>query len=140
MQDLRNILSLPANWKTTFETLDGPEGEQNHYESTCTDGRSIELWLGPMPIDSTAPDQALTNYVDMVGFDDDDPEDYNPIEEWEFKGRKSYGFEVFCEDESLIRVICIEYRRKQLCVASVIAADGQSLEDTVALLAKSLKI
>lgn len=140
MKDIRNDLNLPDGWKTVFETVDGPEGDQLHAESVSADGRSIELWLGPMPIDSTAPDQALTNYVDMVGFDDDDPEDFNPIEQWEFKGRQAYGFEVYCDDESMIRVMCIEYRKKQLCVASVIASNEDAVADTVALLAKCFKI
>lgn len=140
MKEIKNILNLPDNWKTESESVIGPDGEQVHYESNCTDGRTIEIWLGPMPFDSTAPDQALTNYVDMVGFDDDDPEDFNPIEEWEFKGRQAYGFEVWCDDESMIRVMCMEYRKKQLCVASVIAADETALAQTVELLARSIRI
>lgn len=140
MKDIRNIVNLPEGWNTTVETVDGPEGEQIHIESASNDGRTVELWLGPMPVDSTAPDQALTNYVDMVGFDDDDPEDFNPIEQWEFKGRKAFGFEVYCDDESMIRVMCLEYRKKQLCVASVIAANENAIADTVAFLEKSIRI
>lgn len=134
-------LNLPEGWKSRVETVRGEFGTpQNHAWARSADG-SIEIDVneGEMPQDSTAQDQALTNYVDMVGFDDDDPEDYNPIEQWTFNNRKAYGFQVYCEGDSQLRVLCFEHKRGRLAVCSVEAPDEKSLDSAVMLLERSLR-
>lgn len=137
----RLTLKLPQEWKQNTETVPGPFGtEEQHAFASDPAGRvEIEVSEAEMPQDSTAPDQALTNYVDMVGFDEDDPEDYNPIQEWSFNNRKAFGFQVYCEDESQIRVMCQEHHRGRLAVISVQAPSDKDIEKAVSLLEKSLR-
>ncbi len=137
----RLTLNLPQEWKCKVETVPGPFGTEVQHASALelSSGVEVEVDEAEMPQDSTAPDQALTNYVDMVGFDEDDPEDYNPIEEWSFNNRKAYGFQVFCDDDSQIRVMCQEHHRGRLAVISVQAASDAGIENTVRLLEKTLR-
>ncbi|MCQ2083512.1 MAG: hypothetical protein MJY58_03335 [Bacteroidaceae bacterium] len=136
---IRLTLKLPQEWKQGIEIVPGPFGtEEQHAYASCGNVE-IEISEAEMPQDSTAPDQALTNYVDMVGFDDDDPEDFNPIQEWNFNNRHAYGFQVYCEDESQIRVMCLEHHRGRLAVISVQAPSEQEIDDVVSLLEKTLR-
>ncbi len=135
------FLRLPQDWKQGSENITGPFGtSERHVWAVSPDGKvEFDVSEGEMPQDSTAPDQALTNYVEMVGFDDDDPEDYNPILQWNFNNRKAYGFQVYCEDESQIRVMCQEHHRGRLAVISIQAPSASELEQAFLLLEKSLR-
>ena len=71
-------LRLPQGWVSDLETyLDESGVEITHLSSHLpndrkqTDEALIDVYVGPMPEDSTAADQALANYADTVGFDDD---------------------------------------------------------------------
>lgn len=134
-------LKFPDNWKRTVETVPGPFGtSENHIWAQSPDGKlEFDVAEGEMPLDSTAPDQALTNYVDMVGFDNDDPEDYNPIREWTFNNRKAYGFEAWTDDNTRIRVMCQEHHRGRLAVIGIQAASDLDMDKAVAELEKSLR-
>lgn len=126
-------IKLPEGWT-------GLTGEQ-HVEIEKQDGTaSVEITAGEMPAESAAPEQALINFIDMVGFDDDDPEDYSPIEQWTFNNRKAYGFDAYLEDESSIRVLCIEPRKGTLTVISIIGRTEQTVEETMKLLERILRI
>ena len=126
-------MKLPDGWK-------GQLGEQ-YVEIESLDGTaSVEVTVGDMPEDSAAPEQALINYIDMVGFDDDDPEDYSPIEKWDFNNRKAYGFDAYLEDESSIRVLCIEPKMGVLAVISIVGRSEQIVDETMHLLARILRI
>lgn len=132
-------LKLPQEWKQKVETLSGPFGTEEQHVQASDGVVEIEICEAEMPQDSTAPDQALTNYVDMVGFDDDDPEDFNPIREWNFNNRRAYGFQVWCDDESQIRVMCQEHHRGRLAVISIQAPSDAGIEEAAVLLEKSLR-
>ena len=126
-------IKLPDGWK-------GQVSEQ-YVEIESPDGTaSVEVTVGDMPEDSAAPEQALINYIDMVGFDDDDPEDYSPIEQWTFNNRKAYGFDAYLEDESSIRVLCIEPKKGVLAVISIVGKSEQIVEETMHLLERVLRI
>lgn len=135
------VLRLPQDWKQGCENITGPFGTSERHVWAVSPDCKVEFDVseGEMPQDSTAPDQALTNYVEMVGFDDDDPEDYNPILQWNFNNRKAYGFQVYCDDESQIRVMCQEHHRGRLAVISIQAPSDSELEQAFALLEKSLR-
>ena len=110
-------------------------------EAVSADGsQSVDITVGEMPAENTAADQAMTNFLDMVGFDEDDAEDYNPIEVWSFNNRKAYGFDAWLEDETPIRVMCIEPKRGILCVLNVNAPDMDCLESLLADLERRLRI
>lgn len=123
-------LTLPQQWVTE---------EQNgtHVRAVCG-VCEIEVTCGEMPADATAQDQAFDNFLEMVGFDSDDPEDYNPIFTVKFNNRSAYGFEAWVDDELMIRVLCLEYRKGQLCVLSVIAPQ-QMMDETAGQAERGLR-
>lgn len=138
---------LPSPWTSESETyLDESGTEITHLECHLPDDRRqtddgyIDIYVGEMPEDTTAADEALANYADIVGFDDDDPEDFDPITEWPFGGRKAYGFEALCEDDSPIRVMCFEPKKGVLCIMSIIAPSDGKLVELVTLVERTLRI
>lgn len=134
-------LHFPNDWKISYDTYIEEDGsESSHAEATKGEEASIEVFVGNMPEDNDAPDQALANYVEMVGFDKDDPEDFNPIMIWPFDKKKAYGFEALCEDDSPMRVVCIEIKQRILAVANIIGKDEASVEKAYETLARGLRV
>lgn len=131
-------ISLPEEWRCSVESYKDEDGsEVTHLEARLGkdigDG-TIEAYVGDMPEGDSAADQAITNYADMVGFDGD--EDFNPIEEWEFNGKKAYGFEALCEDDSPMRVLCVEIKQGILAIICVAAPDEAKLDEVFSLAAR----
>ncbi len=94
---------LPPAWTSegyTYEEVDG--ALITHMEcllprpGSDADEAQINLYVGDMPADTTAEDEAYANYAEIIGWDDDDDEDTSA--EWRFKGKKAYGFSGECED------------------------------------------
>ena len=139
-------LELPEGWEKEITTEKDPEGKKlTHMECHLpddvaqTDIAEIELWAGAMPSDTTAADEALANYADIVGFDDDDPEDFDPIIEWPFAGKKAYGFEALCEDDSPMRLMCVEIKTGTLVLMSICAKDDATLMDVIQTVERNLR-
>jgi hypothetical protein len=139
-------LPLPEGWTCitdSYQEFDG--SEVTHLDARLADERTqrdkafINIYVGPMPPDTSAEDEALANYADMVGWSDDD-DDEDPIIEWPFNGRKAYGFDAWCEDETPMRVLCVEVRKGVLCIMSLGAQDDAALLDLVALVEHKLRI
>ena len=140
-------LPMPQGWNCTSETFNDESGaEISHMEAYLpnpareADDGLVDLYVGPMPQDTTAADQAFANYTDMIGFDDDDPDDEDPIYEWPFNGRKAYGFEAYCEDGSPMRVMCIEIKKGVLCIINCVAKDDRSLVELVQYVERKLRV
>lgn len=143
----RITLPLPAGWKSRVETLQEMDGaEVSHLEAYLpndarqSDDAEIDICVGPMPADTTAQDEALANYADVVGWDDDDPEDFDPLTEWPFQRRKAFGFEALCEDDSPLRVMCVEIRKDVLVVMTLVARDDEELVKVVQYVESHLRI
>lgn len=135
------LLRLPDGWTVSYDTLVEEDGSETAYaDATGPAGESVEVYVGEMPEDNDASDQALANYVEMVGFDETDPEDYSPIVQWPFDKKKAYGFEALCEDDSPMRVICVEIKQKVLAVANIIADDEASVEAAYQTLVRGLRV
>ena len=142
----RFTLELPQGWEKEVTHEKDPEGGAlTHFEchlsddAARTDLAQIEIFAGRMPSDTTAADEALANYADIVGFDDDDPEDFDPITEWPFAGKKAYGFEALCEDDSPMRLMCTEIKAGYLVLISICAKDDETLVETVQLVERNLR-
>ena len=140
-------LPLPQGWNCSQETFEDESGaEISHLEAYLpnpaieADEGLVDVYVGPMPEDTTAADQAFANYADMVGFDDEDSEDEDPIYEWPFNGRKAYGFEAYCEDGSPMRVMCIEIKKGVLCIINTVAKDDKSLVELIKYVEHKLRI
>ena len=140
-------LPLPQGWNCSQETFEDESGaEISHLEAYLpnpakeADEGLVDVYVGPMPEDTTAADQAFANYADMIGFDDEDSEDEDPIYEWPFNGRKAYGFEAYCEDGSPMRVMCIEIKKGVLCIINTVAQEDKSLVELIKYVEHKLRV
>ena len=95
-----------------------------------SDGKSdsavLDIYVGDMPADTTAEDEAYANYADIIGWDDEDDEE-SPISEWRFKNKKAFGFSGECEDGSIMLLMCVEILKGALLIASIIAPDDEAV-------------
>lgn len=140
-------INLPAEWQKEMDEYEDESGTIiNHLEAHIynnalgKDEGLIDVYAGDMPDDSTAEDQALSNYADIVGFDEDDPEDFNPIETIKFNGKNAYVFYALCEDDSPMMFISQEVKKGALAIICLAAKDDDTLEDLAKLVEKSLRI
>ena len=140
-------LKLPQGWVSDLDTyLDESGVEITHLSCHLpndiqkTDEALIDVYAGPMPEDTTAADQALANYADTVGFDEEDPDDFDPITEWPFNKKKAYGFEAIAEDDSPMRLMCLEPRKGTLVVLCILAKDDDMLVEAVQLAERGLRV
>lgn len=140
-------MNLPACWTCEQDTyLDESGYEIAHLEAHLRNDRKqkdeaiIDIYVGDIPEGETAEDQALANYAETIGFYDDDPEDFNPIEKFKFNGKNAYGFSALCEDESPMRFIAQEVRKGILAIFVFSASDEQSVEETRALIERSFRV
>lgn len=145
--EYRISLPLPEGWKTSVDTFEDECGSPvTHFEAHLpneaekSDDGMIDIYVGAMPEDSTAEDQAFSNYADIVGFDDDDPEDYNPIYSKKFNGKNAYCFGAFCEDDSPMDFLAVEIKSGVLAIICVAAKDENSLEELLATVEKGLRV
>ena len=79
-----------------------------------------------MPQGSTAEKEALNSYQDIVG--DGDPD---PLIIWPFQGKEAYGYEVICEDDSIMRVMCVEREPGLLLIINIVAEEDALFETAV---------
>lgn len=140
-------LNLPQGWKSSTESVKDDDGTTvAHLSAYLPDDKAqadiseIDIYVGEMPSDSDPQEQAMLNYADMVGFDDDDPEDEDPLTVWPFAGKKAYGFECLCEDDSPMRVMFCEIKKGALAIVSVVGKDDATLADTVSIVDKLLRV
>ncbi len=140
-------LRLPEGWQQETETyLDEGGAEITHLEAHLYDEARkrdkgyIDLYVGPLPEDTTAEDQALSNYADIVGFEDDDPEDFNPIAVILFNGKKAYGFDAYFEDDSPMMFLSQEVKKGVLAILCVAGADDDALKEALSAAERGLRI
>lgn len=140
-------LNLPASWQKEADTyIDESGAEISHLEAHLysnvkkRDEGMIDIYVGEMPEDTTAEDQAFSNYADMVGFSDDDPEDFCPIFKIKFNGRNAFGFEALCEDDSPMKFLTQEVRQGVLAIICVAALTEKDLDELLGTVEKGLRI
>ena len=109
-------------------------------EARKQDEGYIDIYVGPLPEDTTAEDQALSNYADIVGFDDDDPEDFNPIATIKFNGKKAYGFDAWFEDERPMMFLSQEVRSGILALIMAAGSDDAHLKETLTLIERNFRV
>ena len=100
----------------------------------------LDSYIDESGVETTAADQALSNYADTVGFDEDDPEDFDPIVEWPFNGKKAYGFEAIAEDDSPMRMMCVELKKGILVILCILGKDDDTLVEAVQLAERGLRL
>lgn len=125
-------LPLLPDWQSHQETLLDNEIELAHLETFLPDDQRqsdkalIDIYAGAMPEGSTAEEEALHSYRDIVGDGDEDP-----LTIWPFQGKEAYGYEVICEDDAIMRVMCVEAEPGLLLIINVVAEDDALFETAV---------
>lgn len=119
-------IDLPEGWKKSFETIEDEDGNETaHLEGTTSkENEYIDIYAGLLPPDTTAEDEAIFNYADMIGWDESEPmgEENSPLTVSKFQKKKAYGFEGLVED-GILRVMCVEIQPGLLLVMNVCAPD-----------------
>lgn len=128
---------FPEGWRCSQEEVVEMGMRSCHLEASCGSD-SIEAYAGAMPPGESAEDQALYNYAEMVGFDEND--ETSPVLVWKFQGRRAFGFDCLDEDGSSIRVICLEPRAGVLLVVCLYAADDDALESLFKLAENAMRV
>ena len=127
------LLPLTQEWineEDRYEEVDGAFITHLECHLPSGDGKSdsavLDIYVGDMPADTTAEDEAYANYADIIGWDDEDDEE-SPISEWRFKNKKAFGFSGECEDGSIMLLMCVEILKGALLIASIIAPDDEAV-------------
>ena len=127
-------IPLPEGWTSEIDQYEEVENAViTHLQCHLPDGKGedevlIECYIGDMPSDTTAEDEAYANYADIIGWDDDD-DDECPIAEWKFQNRRAYGFSGLCENGFPMLFMCTEIRKDVLLIVCVIAPDDDQLSE-----------
>ncbi len=104
------------------------------------DDAMIDIYVGDMPEDETAEDQAFTNYAETVGFDEEDPEDFNPIVKLKFNGKNAWSYDALCEDDSPMRFIAQEVRSGILAIIVFAGKDERTVADVQTLIERNFRV
>ena len=138
---------LSDDWKTSFETDNDESGaEISHLEACLPDAAGgpeqivIDIYVWDLPEGETAEDQAFANYAEIVGFDQDDENEENPIRKLKFNGRNAYGFEAETEDGCPMRFFAQEVRKGILMVVAYYTLTEEQSASTFDLLERNLRI
>ena len=132
---------LPSEWISEVETYEDESGSViTHLAASHPDGSFVEVYAGPMPEGETPEDQAFANYAETVGFNDDDPEDFNPIIKFKFSGKSAWGFDALCDDNSSMRFLSQQVRGGLLAIIVFGAADDSAVAALHNLLERTLRI
>ena len=141
-------ISIPFSpaWTCEQERYDEVDGAViTHLECHLPkgDGKAdeamLDLYVGDLPSDTTAEDEAYANYAEIIGWDDEDDEEC-PIAEWRFQKIKAFGFTGECEDGSIMLLMCVEIVKGGLLICSVIAANDEEVSKWAKYVDDNLKI
>lgn len=139
-------LPLPSGWVSEVDNYVEFDGSDvTHMEchlmnsATGKDDALVDIYVGEMPEDTSAEDEAFANYAEMIGWDDDEDDD-SAIVQWVFNGRKAFGFEAYTDDDASMRVMCIEIKKGVLVVMNIMAKNDSMLAELVDTVEKKLRI
>ena len=134
-------LPLLPGWQSHAETLFDNELEVTHLEAYLPDdGRQsdkvlIDAYASAMPEGSSAEQEALNSYRDIVGDEEEDP-----LIIWPFQGKEAFGYEAVCDDDSIMRVMCVETAPGALLILNITAQDDALFDETVVYVEKNLSV
>lgn len=128
-------LNLPASWTVEQDSFTDEESGDviSHLEAHLRNDKArkdegmVDIYVGDMPEGESAEDQAFVNYVETVGFSEDDPEDFQPISKIKFNNKNAWSFEALCEDESPMRFIAQEVKKGVLAIIVFAAPSDKKL-------------
>ena len=135
------LLPLLPGWESHQETLLDNGIELNHLEAYLPDDSKqsdkilVDIYAGDMPEGSSAEQEALNSYMDIVGDEEEDP-----LTIWPFQGKEAYGFEAVCEDDAIMRVMCVETAPGQLLILNIVALDDDLFDLAVSHVEQQLSL
>lgn len=133
-------LNLPAPWTVESEVFNDDNGIEITRVTASADRDYVDIYVGPMPEGETAEDQAFANYAESVGFYDDDPEDFNPIEKFKFNNKPAFGFEGLSEENLPLKIFTQELKKGILAVVVVIGRNEKALAENLTLVERSFRL
>lgn len=133
-------LKLPQEWTVESEVFNDDAGVEVSRITASADRDFVDIYVGPMPEGETAEDQAFANYAESVGFYDDDPEDFNPIEKFKFNNKNAFGFEGLSEENLPLKIFTQEVRKGVLAVVVVIGRNEKALAENLALVERGFRL
>ena len=135
------LLPLLSGWQSHPETLTDNGIELAHLEVYLPDDKSqsdhllIDIYAGALPEGSSAETEALHSYQDIIGDGEEDP-----LTIWPFQGKEAYGYEAVCDDDSIMRVMCVETIPGQLLILNIVAQDDDLFDEAVEHVEKTLSL
>ncbi|MCF0167535.1 MAG: hypothetical protein HUJ93_02660 [Bacteroidales bacterium] len=138
-------LRLPEGWLVESETYIDESGAEVAHTCATIPGKTgqdalIDIYFGEMPEDDTAEDQAFVNYMETVGFSDDDPEDFNPVERIKFNGKNAFCFDAICEGNAPMKFISQEVKKGMLAIIVVVALNDNLLNESMDLCERGFRV
>lgn len=133
-------LKLPQEWTVESEVFNDDNGVEVSRITACAGRDYVDIYVGPMPEGETAEDQAFANYAESVGFYDDDPEDFNPIEKFRFNNRSAFGFDGLSEENLPLKIFTQEVKKGVLAVIVVIGHNEKALDENMSLVERGFRL
>lgn len=134
-------LPLLPGWQSNLETLTDNGLEVTHLEAYLPDDARqsdrvlVDAYASAMPEGSSAELEALHSYNDIVGDEEEDP-----LIIWPFQGKEAFGYEAVCDDDSVMRVMCVETAPGVLLILNIVAQDDALFEEAVVHVEKNLSV
>lgn len=144
---MANKINLPLGkeWEIEEEIIN-EEGEEvvSFYASAEASndpnlrGASIELYVGPTPVDSDAKIECVNSYMEAIGVDDENEE--IPVESTTFLGNEAWYYEAQDDNGAPVVLICVEATPGTLVMAILAHADDQKLIQLIQYVDSHLEI
>ena len=139
-------LPLSPEWTSEqdrYEEVDGAMITHIECHLPKGDGKSdealIDLYVGDLPSDTTAEDEAYANYAEIIGWDEEDEED-TPIAEWRVQQKTAFGFIGECEDGSIMLLMCVEILKGGLLICSVVAPNDDEVSKWAKYVEENIRV
>lgn len=130
----------PEGWKSDIRTETDDNGIESVILEASNADSEIQINVCDMPGDESAEDQAFANYVEMIGFDEDEENAENPIVQFTFDGKKAYGFAAYDEQEHPMRLFTQEPRRGMLVIYYMSAPTIEKLNAAQDIIERSVRV
>ncbi len=137
---------LPEGWHADKSKLVDNDIELTHLEAYLPDDKKqadsilVDIYAGAMPEGSSAEKEAYNSFLEVVGFDDEEDEEQDPLTIWPFQGKDAYGYEGICDDDSIMRVMCVEMLPGILVLMNIVALDEDQFEKAVTYVEANLSV
>lgn len=138
------ILPLDASWRQETKVYKDEGYSVTHLNAYLPDKVSkgdrgvIDVYVGLMPEGSSAQNEVLVSYSEVIGFTEED-KDETPIACLFFQGREAFGYEFLSEDGFLNRLLACEISGGRLLMVTI-AVPEDDMDAVYAHVESSLEV